>query len=597
VAILQISRITQRKGLEQDLPQPLAGAEFGWAVDQRKLYIGNGELAEGAPVVGNTEILTEFSDLLAYSTAYTYEGNAGGYVVQTGATSGSPVTQSLQNRLDSYAVVTNFGAVGDGVTDDTAAINRALFQIYCREVNPQIRRSLFFPAGVYLITGTLLIPPYALLYGEGSESSIIQFKVETFSGTVTVGNIAYQSGVLVYYPAGVGGNYYFRSLGEVPVGVSIDNPVYWDPETLPEFVIRTSDSLQQVGGSIGTNGGIAPRNVEVTNMSIQTFNVGDMGLVPPIPHSISLTENAEQITYQNVNFVGPLTTTDITASTDDLSCVRFASTGASPCTQIKFDNCKFSNAVYAFATDQVIKGVTVSNSYFDTLYQGVVLETDPTGVRFVQNTFDNIYAQGIVFDGTSLNATAYNTFYNVGNSILASAGYSVIDIDGNNNVSIGDMFERTTAQSATYPRINLTRTNSIALGMNIRGIAYTIDGVSNTTVANQMNLGNYQRTAGIDSILADNNAGTLFVVSTATIKAFRVDYTISRGTSFRTGSMLVVNGTVSGFTYSDDYVENTSTGVTLTATEASAGGNITVAYATTSTGTAGSITYSIAHLA
>ena len=592
MAILQISRITQRKGLEQDLPQPLAGAEFGWAVDQRKLYIGNGELVDGAPVVGNTEILTEFSDLLAYSTAYTYEGNAGGYVVQTGATSGSPVTQSLQNRLDSYAVVTNFGAVGDGVTDDTAAINRALFQIYCREINPQIRRSLFFPAGVYLITGTLLIPPYALLYGEGSESSIIQFKVDTFSGAGTIGNIAYQSGVLVKYS----GDYY-RSLGEVPVGISINNTAYWQPEDLPEYVIRTADSLQQTGGSIGTNGGISPRNVEVTNMSIQTLNVGDMAALPPQPHSISLTENAEQITYQNVNFAGPLTATNISTSTVELSCVRFASTGSSPCTQIKFDNCKFSNAVYAFDTDQVVKGITISNSYFDTLHQGAVLTTNPTGVRFVQNTFDNIYSQGIVFDGTSLNATAYNTFYNVGNSILASAGYSIIDIDGNNNVSIGDMFERTTAQSATYPRINLTRTNSIALGMNIRGIAYTIDGVSNTTVANQMNLGNYQRTAGIDSVLADNNAGTLFVVSTATIKAFSVDYTISRGVTFRTGSMLVVNGATSGFTYTDDYVENTSTGVTLTATEASPGGNITVAYATTSTGAAGTITYSIAHLA
>jgi hypothetical protein len=592
VAILQISRITQRKGLEQDLPQPLAGAEFGWAVDQRRLYIGNGDLAEGAPVVGNTEILTEFSDLLAYSTAYTYEGDAGGYVVQTGATSGSPVTQSLQSRLDSYAVVTSFGAVGDGVTDDTAAINRALFQIYCREINPQIRRSLFFPAGVYLITGTLLIPPYALLYGEGSDSSIIQFKVDTFSGVGPIGNIAYQSGVLVKY----NGDYY-RSLSRVPVETSIENPVFWEPEDLPEFVIRTSDSLQQVGGSIGTNGGISPRNVEVTNMSIQTLNVGDMAASPPQPHSISLTENAEQITYQNVNFVGPLTVDDITASTDDLSCVRFASTGSSPCTQIKFDNCKFANAVYGVATDQVVKGVTVSNSYFDTLYQGAVLETDPTGVRIVQNTFDQIYAQGIVFDGTALNATAYNTFYNVGNSIFASAGYSVIDIDGNNNVSIGDMFERTTAQSATFPRINLTRSNSIALGMNIRGIAYTIDGVSNTTVANQMNLGNYQRTAGIDSVLVDNNSGTLFVVTAATIKAFRMDYTISRGTSFRTGSMLVVNGTVSGFTYTDDYVENAITGVTLTATEASPGGNITVAYATTSTGAAGTIAYSITHLA
>jgi hypothetical protein len=133
--------------------------------------------------------------------------------------------------------------------------------------------------------------------------------------------------------------------------------------------------------------------------------------------------------------------------------------------------------------------------------------------------------------------------------------------------------------------------------MNIRGIAFTIDGVSNTTVANQLNLGNYQRTAGIDSVLADNNAGTLVVVSTSTIKAFRVDYTIARGVTFRTGTMLVVNGATSGFTYTDDYSENASTGVTLTAAEASPGGNITVAYATTATGSAGTITYSITHLA
>ena len=592
MAILQISRITQRKGLEQDLPQPLAGAELGWAIDQRKLYIGNGDLVDGAPVVGNTEILTEFSDLLGSATAYTYQGAAAGYIVQTGATSGSPVSQSLQGRLDSFAVVTDFGATGDGVTDDTAAINRALFQLYCREVNPQIRRSLFFPAGVYLITGTLLIPPYALLYGEGAESSIVQFRVDAFSNTAGVGNIAYDAGVMVEY----NGDYY-RSLGEVAVGVSITNATFWQLESLPEYVIRTADSLQQVGGNIGTNGGISPRNVEITNMSVRTANVGDMAAVPPVPHSISLTENAEQITYQNVNFVGPLTVADINVDTDDLGCVRFASTGASPCTQIKFDNCKFANAVYGVATDQVVEGVTVSNSYFDTLYQGVVLTTNPTGVRIVQNTFDLINAEGVVFDGTALNATAYNTFYNVGNSIFASPAYSVIDIDGINNVSIGDMFERTTAQSSTYPRINLTRSSSIALGMNIRGIAYTISGVSNSTVANQMALGVYQRTAGIDSVLADNSGGTLFVVTASVIKAFRVDYTIARGTTFRTGSIQVVNGSVSGFTYTDDYSENASTGITLAVTEASPGGDITVAYTSTATGAAGTISYSITHLA
>jgi Major tropism determinant N-terminal domain len=64
MAIVQISQITNRKGLQSNLPQ-LAGAELGWSTDTRKLYIGNGTLADGAPVIGNTEILTEFSNISA----------------------------------------------------------------------------------------------------------------------------------------------------------------------------------------------------------------------------------------------------------------------------------------------------------------------------------------------------------------------------------------------------------------------------------------------------------------------------------------------------------------------------------------------------
>ena len=598
MAILQISRITQRKGLEQDLPQPLAGAEFGWAVDQRRLFIGNGELAEGAPVVGNTEILTEFSDLLGSATAYTYQGLAAGYTVQTGATSGSPVSQSLQRRLDSFAVVTDFGAIGDGITDNTAAINRALFQLYCREVNPQIRRSLFFPAGVYLITGTLLIPPYALLYGEGADSSIIQFKVDAFSNAGGVGTIAYQSGVLVEY----NGDYY-RSLGEVPAGIDITNTLYWAPDQpLPEFVARTSDSLQQTGGNIGTNGGIAPRNVEIHNMSFQTDNVGDPGAVPPRPHSIFLVEKATEVTGQNVNFVGPLTVDTINVGTDALSCIRFASVEDSAdefvCTQINFDQCTFSNATYAVNTDQVTRGVTISNGYFKTLHQGVVLDTNPTGVRIVQNTFDDVYAQGVIIDGAVLNATAYNTFYNVGNAIYANASYTIIDIDADNNVSIGDMFERNTSQSATFPRINLNSSGSISLGQGIRGIAYTINGVSNNTVSNQLALGQYERTSGISSALTDNSAGTLFVTNTSVIKAFRVDYTITRDGSnlIRTGALAVTSSGLGTLSYTDDYSENADTGITLSVTETGPGSNVTVTYSSTSTGANGAITYSITNL-
>ena len=70
MAIVQISRITQRKGLQENLPQ-LAGAEFGWSIDQRRLFIGNGTIEEGAPEIGNTEILTEYSDLSTLLKPYT----------------------------------------------------------------------------------------------------------------------------------------------------------------------------------------------------------------------------------------------------------------------------------------------------------------------------------------------------------------------------------------------------------------------------------------------------------------------------------------------------------------------------------------------
>ena len=591
MAILQISRITQRKGLAQDLPEPLAGAELGWAIDTRQLFIGNGELTEGAPVVGNTEILTEFSDLLQYTTLYTYKGAAAGYDVQTGATSGSPVSQSLQSRLDSYAVVTDFGATGDGVTDDTDAINRALFQLYCRQTNTQIRRSLFFPAGTYLITNTINIPPFAQLYGDGPNSSIIKFSVENWSNA-----IPYDPGVLVYY---VPGNAYYRSVADVPAGTVITNTSYWDPvlSGLPEYVVRTADSLQQVGTNIMSNGAqFAPQSIEVTNMCFQTLNADSDSVQS---HNILLVEDAEQVAFTNVTFQGPFTTaTDINTVIDaQISCVKFDSTVDNPCTQIYFDNCRFSGTTYGFDADVVIQGATISNSYFNAMYRGIILDTSPTGVRMVHNTFDNIYNQGIRIVGATLNISAYNIFYDVGNNYTVTATTPVISIDTDNNVSMGDMFERTTAQSATHPRVSLAATGSIAFGMNTSKIGYVISGVANTTIANQMNLGQYVRTTGVVSTLANAAAtSALFTVdSSATgIRAFRVDYTIKRGTTYRTGTMTIVSGTT--FSFTDDYSDNASTGFVLSAAEAAS--VVTVSYADGApTGTAGSITYSITHLA
>ena len=572
MAIVQISRITNRKGLATDLPQPLAGAELGWVIDERRLFIGNGTLEEGAPTVGNTEVLTEFSDILSFADQYTYKGEAAGYTAQTGITSGTPVSQSLQSRLDSYAVVTDFGATGDGVTDDTAAINLALYQLYCVQNNTQTRRSLFFPAGTYVITDTIVIPSFAKLYGEGASSSIISFDVQNWAA-----NTGYASGVLVYY---VAGSTYYRSAATVPAtGIAISNAAYWTAEALPSYIAQTADSQGRTGGNILT----APENIEVSGMCFQTskLNIG------------VLIEKAKNCSFNNVNIIGPLVNSTLTVSTDNTKAVDWISTSSLPCTQMVFDNCRFSGFTYAMNTDQQINGAVITNGQIDHTYQGIILggatpsNGGATGVRIVHNVFDTVYEEGIYIYGVSLNASGYNIFYDVGNHFngTTSPASAVITIDAANNVSTGDMFQRTTAYSGTYPRIKIYN--------SVTGIIPASIGIDS---AAQIQMGSFVRETGQQAtITAGATNTTLFTVNTVFIKAFKMDYTIVVDTSVRTGTMTIVNDPddSAGDTLQsvDDYVENSGTNVTLAVTDV--GGTITVSYAAAR---AGLMYYSLTHL-
>jgi hypothetical protein len=574
MAIVQVSRITQRKGLSTDLPQPLASAELGWAVDQRRLFIGNGTIAEGAPVVGNTEILTEFSDVLGFFTQYTYQGEAAGYAVQTGSTPGNPVTQSLQRRLDSFSVISDFGATGDGTTDATADINRALFQLYCRSESPTARRSLFFPAGEYIITGTLNIPPNATLYGEGIDSTIINFRVLDWTNAVV-----WPAGVLVFNT--VTGLYY-RSNFSVPIGTAITASTtggqpFWTAEALPEYVFRTADSLQQTGVNIGTNGATEPGGVKISGIKFSVNRVTNGALI----------EKANNCSFDSVAINGPLSTTQLTGTAADTAAVRWSSTANQPCQNITWNDCKFSGFTYATASNQNIRGITFSNSEFSRLYQGIILggaapeNGGPTGVRIVQNTFDTINQEGIIIQNVSLNATAYNTFYDVGNQFngVDFPSSPIIDIDADNNVSIGDSFLRNNSQSNNNPRIALNNKSSIAVGMNVSDVAYFQNNVQTNTIANSIDLGTYKQLAGVQDTIANNSSGNLAVVTGGTnnINAFKIDYTILRLGTYRTGTLTVVSGT--GFSYSDDFVENNTTGVTLTPVDSA--GAVRISYSAT----------------
>jgi hypothetical protein len=532
MAIVQVSRITNRKGLAENLPQ-LAGAELGWAIDERRLYIGNGTLQDGAPVIGNTEILTEFTDLLLVGGAYTYKGEAAGYTVQTGATPGSPVSLNLQQWLDQFASVLDFGAVGDGVTDDTDAINRALYQLYCRESNPQIRRSLFFPAGRYLVTESIVIPPYAMLYGEGINSSVIV--LDTSSPT----------------------------------------------STLSAYVARFGDSLQQTGVNIGNNGATPPIDISISNMGFESLELVDVFLV----------EDAEQCTFMDVSFKGPLIETDLADAIDNIACVHFESTLSLVCNNITFRRCTFGGTTWGIQTPNQVSGCLVTESTFDTHYQGISLgdpapvNGGPTGFRILGNIFDNIYAEGIIVAAsTVMNASGYNMFYDVGNHFngTTAPASAVINFVGTNNVSIGDMFQRTTAYAGTYPRININD-----------GINIAFDGAAQTQQ------GTYIRQTGTAATVANNAINqVIFTFNASAIKAVQINYTIVRDTAIRTGVFTIVAGTNNagaGLNSNDTGYDNSSTGVTFGVQEVA--GQVSWLASTTNTGIAATLNYSVTLLA
>jgi hypothetical protein len=89
------------------------------------------------------------------------------YVSYTPAGTGAVAT-TVQTKLRETVSVKDFGAVGDGVADDTAAINAAI----------AASKAVYFPNGTYLISSTIgdwgANPIARTLYGESQEHTIIK---------------------------------------------------------------------------------------------------------------------------------------------------------------------------------------------------------------------------------------------------------------------------------------------------------------------------------------------------------------------------------------------------------------------------------------
>jgi len=398
MAVIQISKIQQRRGqtAQTGFPQ-LSSGELGWSIDTQQLYIGNGAVSEGAPAVGNTQIITEnnVTNFFKFAnTSYRYgdslDPNSG--IVNSGIGS----TRTLQQKLDDFINLNDFGDI-TATTDHTSIIQNAI--TYISETAKG--KPLYFPEHTYTVTATIYIPPLTEIRGAGSEKTII-YNV----GTATT----------------------FQT-------VSADN-LKFDTD----------------GGVALSTSQLRPKNIRINGISVINTNTGAGPLLQLDCIADSIIEQCE--------FLGGDIDTASTAtgiSTPGINIRDVAgSFPANTVDNLIIKNNKFkqlSNAVYS---DYSPANIVISENQIYNLDMGVVfgmnLVTGAAGAQHVQianNTFEYINNQAIYVGSTSTLAdinSINNWFYDVGNyqqgDTTATQVTEIITFNNLGNYSNGDSFDR-----------------------------------------------------------------------------------------------------------------------------------------------------------
>lgn len=186
MAVVQISKIQVRRGQKNSgigIPQ-LSSAEFAWAIDTQELFIGNGAVAEGAPYVGNTKVLTEHDNILELASSYQFASN------DNSITLSEP--RSLQSKLDEYVSILDFAPddisdqIREGSTDCVAIFQTAFTQLF-RNSDENYKKVLTVPNGNYLFASDLKIPSNAVIRGENNNKTVLIFNDNNILFTTSTG--------------------------------------------------------------------------------------------------------------------------------------------------------------------------------------------------------------------------------------------------------------------------------------------------------------------------------------------------------------------------------------------------------------------------
>ena len=454
MAVVQISKIQLRRGKKNTgtgLPQ-LASGELAWAIDTQELFVGNGSVAEGAPYVGRTKILTEHDSILDLVANYTYKYDS--FLEQSSVL--GTVTRTLQSKLDDGVVnARSFGIKSfaetsiDDNRDQTEAIQAAIDNI---TDGPAV--IIEFDPGEYIFSDTITLPSNVKIAGYGKDQTIFSFvepKISTVTRNsnivtiVTKSNHMLETGDSIKIVCTSDTSF---DTGNVNVSVTVVNPItfsYTSPSSLPNVLTKNAD------GNIVRKLSIFSTDDDATKIYLGNFTVKSSDN----DKTFLNLNNIKQCEFVNIKLLHTSGTAGTLAN--DRIGISLSGNGTVSYNRFKGIECRsLTYGVYAGSNASFNK---FEDCLLEFLHQGFNLGTGSSGganYNSITNCiFDKITRQGLFVQKGTGNRSRGNTYKDVGstNSGTVSA-FSIIRFVTDGNSSVQDIFERQQFLEPNNPSFN-----------------------------------------------------------------------------------------------------------------------------------------------
>lgn len=281
----------------------------------------------------------------------------------------SPTIFTVRTKLRRYIDVKDYGAVGDGVTDDSGAIQSAFSSLDNDTIG-----EIYFPPGNYRINSQLSISNKEVhIRGAGQGVTILQGRMVT--------------GTLLY----------------------LAQDSYLNYTTIEGMTLTTNQVNSVVGIHVEFSVADATNNRTTDRLILRDLQL--------IPSNFNVTGwyrgleliNCHACTLQNINIMG----TGYASGTD--SGVFFASFSTGAPTDITIHNVKVYYAITGFKGIGHLEGINISQCYAIAVQVGYDFRLDTTYPWFSLNhSHANVTSQGVHLENFSQSFIDHNLIYIVG---------------------------------------------------------------------------------------------------------------------------------------------------------------------------------------